>query len=205
MKSYTYKLVNWDNCPDVRVNIDVSQDLWQPYFWLRLRREFLSGNQSVLSFFAFFAFPFCWLPDSMKMALNSSTHKAWRMKHLSVSSSSLQWKQRPRKQAIENTAKNLISPENFCPLAFIICISDIVCPQAALLQKFTIWRNCFFFTLSSITPPKNQIKNKHKIKFSPFLSHFSMLPYLFLKNVNKIFPKFSRFHCRLKICYKKAF
>lgn len=165
MKSYTYKLVNWDNCPDVRVNIDVSQDLWQPYFWLRLRREFLSGNQSVLSFFPLFAFSFCWLPDSMKMALNSLTHKAWRMKDLSVSNSSLQWKQRPRKQAIENTAKNLISPENFCPFAFIFCISDIVCPQAALLQKFTSLRNCLFFTLSSITPPKkpNQKQTQNKI------------------------------------------
>lgn len=61
-------------------------------------------------------------------------------------------------------SKNLISPENFCPFAFIICISDIVCPQEALLQKFTSLRNCLFFTLSSITPPQtNQKQTQNKI------------------------------------------
>lgn len=145
MKSYTYKVVHWDNCPDVRVNIDVSQDLWQPYFWLRLRRKFLGGNQSdIFLCFLFSDYLATW------RCLSTLTHKAGRMKDFSVSNSSVHWKQ-TQKTGCWEYSKELDFSRELLPiwlyhLHFWYCLST-----AALLQKFTIWRNCFFFTLSSIT------------------------------------------------------
>lgn len=181
MKSYTYKVVNWDNCPDVRVNIDVSQDWWQPYLWLRLRREFLSRIQSVRLFLLT-----TWQHEDSQLFNTQSIKDLWFQ-------SSLQPKPRPGKQAVENPGKNLISPENICPFHFIIWFL-IYSVQTQLYFKRLQFEDIVLLSDFVQCWPN---KTKHKAKcLSSSLSFFYKSPYLSLKNVNKTCPKFSKFQLK---------
>lgn len=166
MKSYTYKLVNWDNCPDVRVNIDVSQDLWQPYFWLRLRREFLSGNQSVLSFFVSFLFSLFLFADYLTAwrwlsTLQHTKHEGWIFLFPVLVCNE---NKDPENRLLRIQQKTWFLQRTFAhlPLSFVFLILSV---HKQLYCKSLQFEEIVFFYFVQYYPPKkpNQKQTQNKI------------------------------------------